>query len=169
MKVIFLDVDGVLNSEETFVATHEVYKRTGEHLPDICENMVKRLGKIVKATGAVLIMSSSWRGMYFRYLNGEPNINCEGLCNMLRKYDMDIEGYTPMIYEKGTCNSRGYEIRSWLSEHNDVESFIVLDDEVFKDFGELENNLIKTTFYGKDGGLCDEHIIKAISILNDNK
>lgn len=50
-KVIFLDIDGVLNDEE----------HTSESYLD--SMMVGRLKRIIDETGAEIILSSSWRGL----------------------------------------------------------------------------------------------------------
>ena len=55
-KVIFLDVDGVMNSN-----------RSTE--PTIAEDMVKRLAHIVEKTEASIVLSSSWRYEYVRHVN----------------------------------------------------------------------------------------------------
>ena len=57
MKVIFLDIDGVLNSEEYYESFPD-----GEFIPPIDPVCVERLKRIVDRTGAKLILSSSWRG-----------------------------------------------------------------------------------------------------------
>lgn len=54
MKVIFLDVDGVLNSQDLF-------ERCGEELVPIDEENIRYLKEIVDATGAQIVLSSSWR------------------------------------------------------------------------------------------------------------
>ena len=50
-------------------------------------------------------------------------------------------------------------------ENNDVENFVIFDDEseYLKDTP-LESNLVQTSLY--DGGLKDIHIEKVINILN---
>ena len=41
-------------------------------------------------------------------------------------------------------NIRGLEIKKWLSEHQDVKKYVILDDEVFDSYNdELMQNLIK--------------------------
>ena len=59
-KVIFLDIDGVLNSN---CSTE----------PTIAEDMVKRLAYIVDKTGAFIVLSSSWRYEYMRHVNPESD------------------------------------------------------------------------------------------------
>ncbi len=58
-KVIFLDVDGVLNDESMESFNKKIY---------VEEVRVKRLRDIVEATQADIVMSSSWRH-YFRLYN----------------------------------------------------------------------------------------------------
>ena len=54
-KVLFLDVDGILNSEETF-------KRKPDDVIGLDVFMCFLLVKILEATGARVVLSSSWRG-----------------------------------------------------------------------------------------------------------
>ena len=61
MKVIFLDIDGVLNSETFSKDNHKVYLATGEIKPDVDEKAVQRLVTIIKETNAKIVLSSSWR------------------------------------------------------------------------------------------------------------
>ena len=63
--------------------------------------------------------------------------------------------------------NRGEEIRTYLKEHKEIERFIILDDDIFKDFYELEDYLIKTDFC--NGGLTEEHAEEAINLLNNMK
>ena len=55
MKIIFLDVDGVLNSQD-------LLERCGEDkLVPIDEENIRCLKEIVDETGAEIVLSSSWR------------------------------------------------------------------------------------------------------------
>ena len=57
---------------------------------------------------------------------------------------------TPFRYDRW----REDEIKEWL-EGKDVESYVVIDDDV-KDLRSLSEKHIKTTFYGDESGLTDE-------------
>ena len=57
------------------------------------------------------------------------------------------------------------EIKTWLQEHPDIHSFVILDDSDY-DWGEFENHWVATTFYDENGGLQEERVEKAIQILN---
>lgn len=162
MKVIFLDIDGVLNSEEFFI------NNKGLNL-EIDEEKVKILKEIIDKTGAKIVISSSWRGAIYHCfeLNDNSIKNVVYLKNLFKKYDISIYGYTPYIKKETLKISRGTEIRNWLFNKK-VESFVILDDEIFKDFYFLQDNLVKTNFYGKNGGLNFSHIEKTINILQKN-
>ena len=62
---------------------------------------------------------------------------------------LPVVGETPFIEER-----RGEEIRSYLLE-NRVSNYCIIDDEVFKDYKELEDYLVVTDFY--EDGLTIEH------------
>ena len=117
-KVIFLDVDGVLNSN-----------RSTE--PTIAEDMVKRLAHIARKTGASIILSSSWRYEYVRHINPESDYydkDIDHLITILKKYGLEIADTTPLSYING-ANARPYEIRTWLAGRANVKRFAILDDE----------------------------------------
>lgn len=162
MKVIFLDVDGVLNS--------------GETLDLFDEFRVEFLKRIVDATGAKIVLSSSWKSGFIKDENGVSPCNGYSflLFNLLMKYGLSLYDVTPNDKNRIRQN----EIKQWLSEHEDVENFVIFDDEttILVDF--WETNLIKTSIldYGvmvtcqdECTGICEEHIEPAINILNGNK
>ena len=49
-----------------------------------------------------------------------------------------------------------------------VDNWVVLDDEWFGDFAKfgITEHWVRPSFYGKDGGLQEEHVQQAIKILN---
>ncbi len=61
MKIIFLDVDGVLNCHNTFKKQHEKYIKTGIWEIEIELSKVKLLKQIVDNTNAKIVLSSTWR------------------------------------------------------------------------------------------------------------
>ena len=170
MKIIFLDVDGVLNSEETFIKNQRIYETTGKHLADLDEDKISLLKEIVEATDAKIILSSTWR-YYWRKEKKEMEVDSLGreLDKMLNKQGLYIFDKTPSLRD-----DRGIEIITWLSERNDVTNWIVIDDEIFDDFEKygILPRLVKADFYGKKGkggGLQKEHVKLAISLLDENK
>lgn len=152
IKTIFLDVDGVINSDQYFAK-----RAPNDKDNDIDMSKVKMLANIVSATGAVIVLSSSWKVFF----NKKNSLN-DYLNNCLNKYDMTIIDRTPNI----NMSERGREIREWVNTHEDIESWIVLDDEIFFDYKEfgIMDHLVKTNFYQE--GLTQKHVDLAINILN---
>ena len=146
MKVIFLDVDGVLNSVET---TTLCYGFVG-----IDDEKVAKLRKIVEATGAQIVLSSSWKHDWEPLDKDKQNKYGDYLDQKLNKTS------------EANSECRGEGIVEWVGTH-EVDSFIILDDEWF-DFKELglQSRVIKTEFYDENGGLTDNHVELAIELLN---
>jgi hypothetical protein len=104
MKVIFLDIDGVLNSDET---------SNPRKLPYIVDRkLLTRFKRVLKRTGAKVVLSSTWRydpaGLFSAKYNG------------LRFLDI-----TPDMPRR----SRRDEILTWLKQHPKVNRFAVIDDD----------------------------------------
>lgn len=154
MKVVFLDIDGVLNSNQFW----ENCKNIDEEIDDTA---VARLAKIVNATNSIIVLSSSWRELR------EENEIKQYMYNKLKAHNLTIYDQTPRVQ-----SNRPLEIKTWLIDHKDlnIEGFVSLDD----DFDEIEyekvgipNRTIHTSFYDKNnGGLTNNHINMAIKILN---
>ena len=135
-KVIFLDVDGVLNSRKTFVSK----KGKGPWLIDV--TFVRRLNRILQETGASIVLSSVWR----KYEKGRKKV----------KEYVDFIEWTP----QHDSRVRGLEIQLWLDKHPDVTRYAIIDD----DADMLEGQpLFQTSF---DEGLTEEITQKVIDFLN---
>ena len=141
MKIIFLDVDGVLNSEQDrFSWTIE----SDKHLI--------LLACIVRRTNAKIVVSSSWR-------------NCSLLDTLKKRLnDFSMSVFDVTGYNKNGI--RGLEIKEWLDNHNDIESFVILDDEVFDIKEHFPNNFVQTSM---EVGLQKEDVEKCIAILSNIK
>ncbi len=119
MKVIFLDVDGVLNSDEYFNNLKNLKKQGIESEVDV--DKIILLKSAVDRIGAKVVLVSSWR--YTK--------NGEALKALLSEHGI-VADITPYIN-----NERGLEIKKWLEDHPDTEDFVVLDDEVFDSYDEM--------------------------------
>lgn len=161
MKIIFLDIDGVINHfpklTDPSLAPHlwdvKVLKERGITL-DIFPEQVAILNKIIEATDARIVISSSWRKGYLADWE-----------EIVQKYK-DAGGvgfildHTP--WGNPDWKHRGDEIQAWLDEHKDeVDSFVILDD--CADMGHLVDNFVKTDH---TVGLTDDDAQCAIDILN---
>ena len=107
MKVLFLDIDGVVNCAKTV-------QRYGGVI-GIDPYMALLVGRIVEATGAKIVLSSSWR----HWPQGREEI---------RKRVMPFIDTTSI---KGVYlpTYRGLEILEWLNRHPEVERYAILDDD----------------------------------------
>lgn len=154
VKVIFLDVDGVLNCISS-------KSRCGCYI-GIDDKRVARLRQIVEATGAIIILSSTWKHDWEPIHKDWQNEFGNYLDRKLKRQRLVAKGKT---YEENSMH-RGVGIIHWLTTH-DVASFIILDDEWF-DFKEtgLESRVIKTDFDNPDGGLTEADVHRAIALLN---
>ena len=128
MKVIFLDVDGVLNSDEYF---DKIRKKNIDGIEsEVDVEKIKLLKQAVIQTGAKVVLSSSWR----HTKNGEQ------LKEFLAKFEIYTDR-TPYLQ-----NKRGIEIKQWLINNENIEDFVILDDEIFDTYDDiLMSKLIKVS------------------------
>ena len=155
MKVIFLDIDGVLNCRAS-------KSRCGGFI-GIDNDKVKRLRKIVEATNAKIVLTSTWRVHWERFAKEEQDEAGNYLDRKLKREGLHIIDKTDDDW-----HNRGSGIIQWVGSHN-VDKFIILDDEEF-DYVVcgIISRLVKTSYYAEDGGLRDDHVELAIDLLNTN-
>jgi hypothetical protein len=104
MKVIFLDIDGVLNCDKT------PNPRKFPYVVD--KKLLARFKTLVRRTGAKVVLSSTWRcdpvGLFAAKHWGIPFID---------------------VCPDRPRSPRRREITSWLADHPKVTRFVVIDDE----------------------------------------
>lgn len=161
MKVIFLDVDGVLNSEQYFLNSDGTDLREYVLNNPVDPEGVRRLQQIVEESGAKIVLSSSWRGGWDK----DPDkMDFDGrfLTKALAECDLEIFDKTDYI----DFGRRAREIKSWIYHAPEqVESFVILDDcDYAWDKHGLGARWLRTDYI--DCGLKDEHIPVALQILD---
>lgn len=120
MKYIFLDVDGVMNSLETFLTMDG----RGWKWSPMSVGFVRLL---CEKTGARIVVSSTWRGhSSVEQLQAEwPEFGAAPLVEF-------IVGRTPQTNEMPAIADptarRGCEIQHWLAKHKH-EAYLILDDD----------------------------------------
>jgi len=186
MKIIFLDIDGVLNSEMWYRSRFEQLDREEEtgNYPyyEFDPILIDRLNRIIEETDAKVVVSSTWR----------IGRSVEDLQNLLNKvgFKGEIIDTTPHFHAKGEDNDdnpigytvpRGCEIEWWLKEKGKfqrinwsverqneylekalVKNYIILDDDSDMLYNQREH-FIKTSGYW---GLSENDVKTAIQILN---
>ena len=162
-KIIFLDIDGVLNvigqgSDEFGQCFHKQFE--------------DNLRWIIEQTGAKIVISSTWRR--------------SGLSQMQkmwkhRKLAGEVIDITPTevdVVERGTCEfydqvDRGLEIQQWIDDNN-VKYYCIIDDD--NDMLPSQKNNFVRTANNQDHpdcvdigyGLTRKCAEQVVSILNRN-
>lgn len=142
MKIIFLDVDGVLNDND--------YSKN-----KVDETKVRLLKEIVDKTGAKIVLSSDWR---YWWDNQDEDFIL--LIRTLRKFGMEFLSKTPITLH----GYRGAEIYQWLNEWagESIEKFVILDDN--SDMKPYMDRLVQTSH---NQGLTRKDVKVSIKLLNE--
>ena len=163
-KYIFLDIDGVLNSE------HTLDDRSTSDASIICDQYLETLRNIVEKTDAKLVLSSSWRVYFGENINDPRNSLAINLVKSLAKHNLKLYSSTPFI--KGEfSNERGLEIKTYIDQHK-ITDYVIIDDEEFSDFKThldmskfIQTNFGDETTTIENEGLNKKVAEKAIEIL----
>lgn len=143
-KYLFLDIDGVLNSQKFLSTT----LGTPYPLDQFDPIAVERLNRIVEETGCKVVISSSWRDNY-------------GLESVFEKVGLNF----PIHGKTGYDVCRGKEIANWLKDKKKPYRYVILDDcddhiDVYH-----SGHFIHTS---ETYGLREKHVKLAIKILNND-
>lgn len=143
MKVIFLDFDGVINNFDNF--------------DGVDFNNVKWLLEIVKVTNAKIVAATSNKYSFQR----NKDVNYKNTLyfkyvTLLESMGIEIFDVTPYVY-----GDKKSEIIEYLKANDNIESFLILDDEFVSD--NLKEHQVLPDLYN---GLCEEHVKPSIEILN---
>lgn len=155
MKVIFLDIDGVLNSR----AYDRV--RNWNEQTDIDETRLPFIKEIVDATDAKIVLSSTWR----QHWEKDQSL-CDGdgryINETFAKFGLSVYDKTPDL---GIHASRREEINTWLTDTAErIEAFVIIDDYRYG-WGNLSEHFVKTDPNFRLG-IEKEQVSQAIEILN---
>jgi hypothetical protein len=122
MKVIFLDIDGVLNCSTT--------ENTLYGYDFVDEDKLVRLKRIIDQTGAVVVLTSTWRIGWYHSDDGHITEAADMFVELERellKYGIELMDKTPMF--RGGMSVRGQEIKRWIeNQDEEIESFVILED-----------------------------------------
>lgn len=164
MRIIFCDIDGVLNSVSYIRRMEPKWGALGTTFDDPKNQMdpvaVARFNRIVQLTKAKIVVSSTWRLSFQRRHKNA----LDALIRCLRSYGIqgEIVGMTPEGF--GLGRRRGNEIQAWLDDYGqDVKKFVILDDD--SDMEHLMPYLVKTAY---PDGLMEKHIPQVLAMLGIN-
>lgn len=119
MKVIFLNIDGVLTNESNY------------QYSILDKNNVQLFNKLLEESGAIVVISSSWRLM-ISIAEISSRLKAAGF-----KYFDRLLGITPVLSSEYTCAD---EIYAWIKQMP-IQKYVVINDDKFED-----NNILTTTF-----------------------
>jgi HAD domain in Swiss Army Knife RNA repair proteins len=140
VKVLFLDIDGVLNSSQFNKALIRNVGRKGLLIKEFCPLASSNLLEILSEVPDVkIVVSSSWR----------LHESLEGLRAILWANagvpEERVIGATPCLqWDDPEKHGRGQEIQAWLDKHPEVTKFVILDDS--SDMAHLKPHLVQTNW-----------------------
>lgn len=148
MKILFLDFDGVLNTQEY----RDVHGSSGAGIDRSRLSLIK---SIVDATNAKIVLITSLR----EYWDKNPD-KCDYFGKVINEvfaeYGLEIYDKTP-VSESG---KREDEILDWIVTNPEIKNYVAIDDgALFAKF------LVGHVVQPKDG-IEKEHAEKAIEILS---
>lgn len=127
MKVVFLDIDGVLNSAKT-------------NFHRIDPELVSHLNWLLDQSGAKVVVSSTWR----MFVTMPDELIRAGLDRERLAPDWRTPDAT--FVQRGSevviADERGHEIQDWLTRHEECVGFVILDDA--NDMAHLVDRLVQT-------------------------
>ena len=164
-KVIFLDIDGVLNTKWGYTqmdrnTPKDKYGYTFD------PRSVANLKKILDETGAEIVISSSWKSLGFSEL--EEMWQDRGLPGKLI-------GITPnSVSDEMLLNAdldhielfhiRGMEIKEWLDYHGKNVSHYVIIDDMDNFLPEQQSHFVQTD---PEVGITELNVKKVVCLLNN--
>lgn len=160
MKIVFLDIDGVLATMQSY--SDPVDFVCERRLYGLDKDAIQRLNRITDTTGARIVVSSTWRHgseekfqMLIDYLK-----HCGVTGSIIGRTGSHRSHFSAY---RGPYYQRGDECKEWVDQHPEVTHFVCLDDD--DDFDRVRDNFVRIPLGWTDGGMQDEHADKAIEIL----
>lgn len=157
IKIIGLDVDGVLNASFT------KERLDGYIFVSPCK--LELLKQLIDRTGANVLLTSTWRHGWVdleKGLNTRDAKHFVALRDKLLEFGIELLDHTPIT--NGSMNHRGEEIDMWLKswKGEPIESLVLLDDLNGAYLRPYSNRLVRTSF---TKGLLQKHVDMAVKIL----
>lgn len=144
MKVIFLDIDGVLATDQqfgtvrkNFQAKHHWARKLNVPYP-YCQRAVAVLNEILMETGAEIVLSSDWK----KFWNLEK-LDIIFRANGILKSPIDITGYMRAGFMDEFDRDRAFQIMTYIYDKN-VTNYVIIDDLYLEEFVEDKDRFFRT-------------------------
>lgn len=177
MNVIFLDVDGVLNTNTSCNDNLTKYYQTGVWDIDIIEEKVALLAVIAKKYDCKIVLEAACKASWDPE-TGEMGDKVKYLFELANKYGIEIIDKTPDLV-KWTSNVsytelwKENDIRVYLLRHPEIEHFCIIDDMDARDLEKVKEYVVKTDDRAatpEEEGLTERHIEEVGKVLTlENK
>jgi len=120
MKAIFLDIDGVIATPTSVRLNYLLGRGPERQFYD--RVALSYLGRLVRETGAAVVLSSNWRA---DLESDDPFLQAiaRNLLDQLAAVGAPVADVTPVDYD----SDRSGEIGAWLAAHP-CERYVILDD-----------------------------------------
>jgi hypothetical protein len=163
MKIIFLDIDGVLNHVQFYEQRHVLLEKGIKikyPYSEIDPACVEKLNVLCEKTGAKVVISSTWRHSGLDYC--KDALEFHGFKGEI----IDITPSSPTRF-------RGIEILDWIKTNEELigepyynfTEYVILDDDSDMLYWQKDNFLLIDRFVGLTMG----DVFRAKKILNNRK
>lgn len=173
-KLVFLDFDGVLNNSEfaAYQYKNDESAQDSMGLDLFDPKAIEYMNRIIDATGAKIVVTSSWRYLGLAKLQKlwkERGLHGEiiGMTSLHVVDELILEKGTEWLERETNGSPRSEEIAHWLKTY-DINAtyginanYVILDDLPMPK--ELQVHAIQVN---PQFGLTDQHVKQAIKILN---
>jgi len=172
MKLIFLDIDGVLNHESYYK------NRPSEHRDEFgelfCPNASLFINELIKLNEAKIVISSTWRGSGLKVMQEMWQA---------RKMNGEVIGITPHLDHR----FRGLEIKAYLKDKHGfyhlnwneqqqldimksskIENYIIIDDDSDMTYTQRNHFIHVLPSPRNKEGFNKEYFVKANQVLKQD-
>lgn len=162
MKIIFLDIDGVLNHQQFYTDRQNI--KDGSYVENnICRKSVSNLNDLINETGAKVVVSSTWR-------HGRTASDMQDILNEVG-FTGEVIDCTPNLRGQGCL--RGNEILKWVKDNKELigadyynfTDYVIMDDDSDMLYWQRNNFLLIDRFVGLTMGA----VFQAKKMLNGGK
>lgn len=150
--VVFLDVDGVLNTRTTVEQSLDGHTGIDDARVEILAKVIQKMG------GADIVLSSDWKNI------SDKAKDLDYLASKLSKYGLKISDQT-----SDKWHYRGEGIQAYLDAHPEVKEYVILDDNTFdfEDFPRLWERLLLTYGIERARFASETPAVEAMIFLED--
>lgn len=183
MKIIFLDIDGVLNCERAYKEGHCNYVSwewedgTKDHHQSFAPWSKEYLNELIELTGAKIVISSTWRSSGINFMRKVWDL--EGMkgeiIGVTPNFRGDIDGYTiprGCEIEYYLKHDLGFYHINWdrdvqkeYMEKSGIENYIIIDDDSDMLYGQRNHFVHVLPSPRNKDGFNQKYFTKALRML----